>query len=129
MWEAYDMQNEDFLWAGIPFLSGISGQQQAPCGALSAAAVALGLRHRCPIEDKQKAKQARNKIRRSSGQLVQDFTRKFGGITCGGLLGIDFAKPGEYKRFREDGIWKDKCEHYVRFIIEKLYAFEADSPD
>ena len=122
------MQNEDFLWAGIPFLSGISGQQQAPCGAVSAAAVAIGLRHRCPIEDKQNAKRARNLIRRSAGLLVEEFTRQFGGITCGDLLGIDFSKPGEYKRFREAGIWKDKCEHYVRFIIEKLYAFEALPP-
>jgi hypothetical protein len=128
MWEAYDMQNEDFLWAGIPFLSGISGQQQAPCGAVSAAAVALGLRHRCPIEDKREAKQARNRIRGSAGRLVEDFNRKFGDITCGGLLGIDFSKPGEYKRFREDGIWKDKCENYVRFIIETLYAFEENPP-
>jgi hypothetical protein len=128
MWESFDMQNEDFLWAGIPFLSGISGQQQAPCGAISAAAVSLGLRHRCAVADKQNAKQARNRIRSSAGQLVEDFTRKFGDITCGGLLGIDFSKPGEYQRFREQGIWKDKCEHYVRFIIERLYAFEDNPP-
>ena len=25
MWEAYDLGNEDFLWAGIPFLGGIGG--------------------------------------------------------------------------------------------------------
>jgi hypothetical protein len=125
MWEAYGMQNEDFLWAGIPFLSGISGQQKAPCGALSAAAVFLGLRHRAPLSDKERAKTARNTIRYQAAKLVADFERQFGDITCGGLLHIDFSKEGEYKRFRKEGIWKDKCENYVTYIIDKLYGFET----
>ena len=127
MWQAYGMQNEDFLWAGIPFLSGISGQQHAPCGAVSAAAVALGLRHRAPLSDKRAAKQAREAIRRSSSHMVQAFARNFGDITCRGLLNLDFSKEGEYKRFRESGIWKEKCERYVQYVIEQLYDLEAQT--
>jgi hypothetical protein len=127
MWQAYGMQNEDFLWAGIPFLSGISGQQQAPCGAVSAGAVALGLRHRCALNDKRAAKQAREAIRRSTSHMVQAFARSFGDITCHGLLNIDFSKEGEYKRFRESGIWKEKCERYVQYVIEQLYALEEQA--
>lgn len=118
------MENEEFLWAGIPFLSGISGQQQAPCGAVSAAAVSLGLRHRCPLSDKPGAKQARTLIRNNSGQFVKEFSEKFGDITCRNLLDIDFSQEGEYKRFRSSGIWKEKCEKYVQYAIERLYAFE-----
>lgn len=125
MWEAYGMENEDFLWAGIPFMSGISGRQKAPCGAVSAAAVILGLRHRTPLADKERAKAARNTIRDQAAQLVGDFERQFGDITCGGLLNIDFTKAGEYRRFRKEGIWKDKCENYVTYVIERLYAFEV----
>jgi C_GCAxxG_C_C family probable redox protein len=130
MWQAYGMENEDFLWAGIPFMSGISGQQQAPCGAVSAAAVALGLRHRCALTDKRAAKQAREAVRRAASHMVQAFTQTFGDITCRGLLSIDFSKAGEYKRFRESGIWKEKCERYVQYVIEQLYALEAgaDTP-
>jgi hypothetical protein len=124
MWDAYGMQNEDFLWAGIPFLSGISGHQQAPCGAVSAAAVSLGLRHRHPLADKPGAKQARTRIRNHAAQFIRDFTVQFGDIACGNLLGIDFSKEGEYKRFRSSGIWKDKCENYVQYTIERLYALE-----
>jgi hypothetical protein len=127
MWQAYGMQNEDFLWAGIPFLSGISGQQQAPCGAVSAGAVALGLRHRCSLDDKRAAKQAREAIRRSSSHMVQAFAHRFGDITCHGLLDIDFSKEGEYKRFRESGVWKEKCERYVQYVIEQLYALEEQT--
>lgn len=125
MWESYGMDNEDYLWAGIPFLSGISGQQKAPCGALSAAAVALGLRHRKPLANKPAAKQARNTIRGLAGRLAVEFEKEFGAIACGELLGIDFSQDGEYKRFRQSEIWKDKCQRYVTFIIDRLYAFEA----
>jgi len=126
MWETYGLGNEDFLWAGISFMGGIGGEQQAPCGAVSASAVSLGLRHRCSLADKEKVKQARNTVRRYSGKLVRDFTRQFGDITCRGLLGIDFSKPGEYQKFLESGVGKDTCEKYVQYVIEKLYQFEDE---
>ena len=68
MWEAYDLENEDFLWTGIPFLGGIGGFQNAPCGVVSAAAVCLGLRHRCPLADKERAHQARQAVRAFFGE-------------------------------------------------------------
>ncbi|OGP50606.1 MAG: hypothetical protein A2Y79_06850 [Deltaproteobacteria bacterium RBG_13_43_22] len=120
------MGNEDFLWAGIPFNGGISGQQLAPCGAVSASAVFLGLRHRCSLADKEQAKQARNTIRLQAGKLVGDFTKQFGDITCRSLLGLDFNIPGEYQRFRESGRSKDTCEKYVLYVIEKLFTFEQE---
>ena len=126
MWEAYDLGNEDFLWAGVPFMGGISGEQQAPCGAVSASAISLGLRHRCSLADKEKAEQARNTIRHYSGKLVRNFSKQFGDITCRGLLGLDFSKPGEYQKFRESGVPKEKCEKYVQYVIEKLYEFEHE---
>ncbi len=126
MWEAYGLDNEDFLWAGIPFMAGISGEQQAPCGAISASAVSLGLRHRCSLADKEKVKHARNTVRHHAGKLVSDFSKQFGDITCRGLLGLDFSKPGEYQKFLESGVWKDTCEKYVQYVIEKLYEFEDE---
>jgi C_GCAxxG_C_C family probable redox protein len=126
MWEAYDLGNEDFLWAGIPFMAGISGEQQAPCGAVSASVISIGLRHRCSFADKEKVKQARNAVRHYASKLVRDFTKQFGDITCRGLLGLDFSKPGEYQKFLESGVWKEKCEKYVQYTIEKLYEFEDE---
>jgi hypothetical protein len=58
--------------------------------------------------------------------LVRDFTKQFGNITCRGLLRLDFSKPGEYQKFVESGVWKDTCEKYGRYVIEKLYEFEDD---
>jgi glutaredoxin 3 len=124
MWEAYELGNEDLLWSCIAFNGGIGGQQQAPCGAVSSGAVCLGLRHRCSPEDKQKAKQARLDARQDAGELVRSFAEKFGTISCLDLTGIDFSKPGAYQEFQESGIWKERCDNYVQFVIEKLYELD-----
>jgi len=84
----------------------------------------LGLRNKCPLEDKQKAKQARVAAREGASELVRSFQQKFGAITCIDLVGIDFSKPGGYQEFQASGIWRDRCDQYVQFVIEKLYELE-----
>jgi len=125
MWETYGLANEDLLWSGIAFTGGIGGQQKAPCGALSAAAICLGLRHGNYATDKQKTKQARLDARQRASELIKSFTQKFGSIICLDLVGIDFSEPGGYQRFQESGIWKEKCDHCVQFVIEKLYELDT----
>jgi len=124
MWETYKLDNEDLLWSGIAFNGGIGGQQQAPCGAVSASAVYLGLRHRCPLTEQQQAAQARLAARRDASELVKSFIEKFGTIICRDLIGFDFSKPEEYRQFRESGAWREKCDKYVQFAIEKLYELD-----
>ena len=129
MWEAYGLENEDILWTCTAFAAGIAGHQSAPCGAVSASTVCLGLRHRCPLTDRRRAKQARFDAREDAGQLVRSFTERFGTIACRDLLGLDFSKPGAYHTFLESGIWKDKCSKYVQFVIEKLYELDEKRSD
>ena len=124
MWEAYEFGNEDMLWSCIAFNGGIAGQQEAPCGAISASAVCLGLIHRCSLADKQKAKQSRFDARQGATKLVKDFTEKFGSIICRDLIGLDFSKPEEYRQFQESNMSKEKCDRYVQFVIEKLYEID-----
>lgn len=125
MWEAYDMKDESYLWSCIPFMGGISGQNKATCGAVSAAAVVIGLRHRTSLSDKKNAKIAREKARVLSSQVVKNFIQKFGDVTCQELLGIDFTKPGAYRNFRKANTAEQKCYQYVNFLIEALYALET----
>jgi len=125
MWESYGLANEDLLWSGIAFTGGIGGQQQAPCGAVSAAAICLGLRHANYATDKQKVKQARLGARQHAGELLKSFNDRFGSIVCRDLVGIDFSEPGGYQRFQESGIWKEKCDNCVQFVIEKLYELDT----
>ena len=122
------MENEDFLWAAVPFMGGIAGQQAAPCGAVSAATVFLGLKHRCSIADEERAKDAREKSRSEASEFIRRFTGEFGDITCGNLLGIDLSIPSEAKRFRESGISKEKCDRFVPYTIDLLYEFGRRKP-
>ena len=124
MWDTYELGNEDMLWSGIAFNGGIGGQQQAPCGAISASAVCLGLHHCCPLSEQDMAKQARLNARKDASEVVRSFEEKFGTIICRDLLGLDFSKPGAYRQFLESGIWKEKCDKYIQFIIEKLYELD-----
>ncbi|MBM3154857.1 MAG: hypothetical protein FJ008_05925 [Chloroflexi bacterium] len=125
MWEAFDLGNEDMLWSCIAFTGGIAGQQQAPCGAVSAGAVCAGLLNRRPPEDKQAAKQARLDAREDAANMVKGFKEKFGSIVCRDLIPYDFSTPDGYRQFQESGIWKEKCDKYVQFAIEKLYESES----
>jgi len=127
MWEAYELKDENFLWACIPFMGGISGENKATCGALSGAAVSLGLRHRCSLNNKKEAKAARNKARSCAAKIVREFTEKFGHVTCRELLGIDFSVPGAYQKFLRSGMAENKCYQFVYFIVQKLYALESEA--
>jgi C_GCAxxG_C_C family probable redox protein len=122
MWEAYGLKNEDFLWAGTAFRGGIAGQQQATCGAVAAAALALGLRHRCSLADKEKAEQARKATNDDAAELVKSFIQRFGAVTCIGLTGVDFSDEKATKRAIDSGLLK--CDQQVQFVIEKLYELE-----
>ena len=121
MWEAEELGPEDVLWASTAFNGGIAGQQKAPCGAVSATAVCLGLRHRCPIGDKERAKEAREVARGDTRLFVSRFMDEFGSIVCGELLGIDFASPDGYRKYIDEKMWRDKCDNYVKFAIRQIY--------
>ena len=124
MWEAYDLENEDLLWSCINFNGGIGGEGQAPCGAVSASAVCLGLSYRCPQSEKQKAKQARFDARKDAGEVVKSFTEKFGTIICQDLLGVDLSTPEAQRWFQESSLYKEKCDKYVQFVLKKLYELD-----
>ena len=124
MWEASELGAEDLLWAGTNFHGGIAGQQQAPCGVVTAGAVYLGLRHRCSLANEEKAEQARVIAREQAVELVKSFTDKFGSIICHDLLGFDFSDTEAAREFREKGIRKEKCDNYVKFAVEKLYELD-----
>jgi len=109
------------LWSCIAFTGGIAGEQEAPCGALSAGVVCAGMLFRQPLEQKQAAKQARLDARSAAFTMAQGFKERFGTISCRQLVGYDFSAPEGYRQFLESGVWQEKCDKYVQFVLEKLY--------
>lgn len=124
MWEAYDVKDEKCLWAGVGFTGGIARNQAAPCGAISAAVMALGFHLSCDLKLKEDAKQRRLDVRDDADAVVKGMMSEFGAISCRELVGMDFTIPGEYQRFSQSGVWKEKCNRFVEFIIRKLYELD-----
>ena len=121
MWETANLENEDLLWASTAFLGGIAQQNYATCGAISSAAIFLGLSHCTPLSEKEKAKQERTATREEASELVKSFINKFGTIICHDLLALDLSKPEGRHKFQQTEVWKDKCNVYAEYVIEKLY--------
>jgi C_GCAxxG_C_C family probable redox protein len=124
MWEAYGMKNEDLLWASTALWGGIAGHQTATCGAISSAAVCLGLRHRLSSADKEEVVKERQAVYKEVGELVGDFIEKYGAVACMELVGVDFSDEAARKQAFESGILERKCHQFIQFIIEKLYELE-----
>ena len=125
MWEAYDMKNEDFLWAAAAFQGGIGGRQIGPCGAVSAGVICLGLKNRCSLAYVEKARQAQDAAYEDAAELVKSFVAEFGAFTCRDLLGFDFSDEVARKNARESGLYEEKCEKQIPFVVKKLYELDA----
>jgi len=125
MAEAYGFDNPDFLWAAMAFRGGLAGIQAGPCGAISATAVCLGLRHRCPPGDGVRAEQEDAAMERETQELVNSFREKFGAISCRELTGVDLSLPGALEAARGSDLFTRICPGYVKYAVAKLYEIEA----
>lgn len=123
------MKDESILWAGIPFIGGISGHQDAPCGAVSASTIFLGLKYRCPSDKKEKAKKGREKARTEANEFVRDFKNQFNSISCRELVGYDFSDKEAAERVKAAGTGMANCPKYIRFALEKIYELDNTSRD
>jgi len=40
------------------------------------------------------------------------------------MIRFDTSDPVEYEKFRQSGIWRQKCNKAIEFAIDRLYDFE-----
>jgi C_GCAxxG_C_C family probable redox protein len=87
------------------------------CGALSGAALSLGIRdsHLAGYGSDGMA-QNTDKLQ----QLVSDFEKEFGAVSCSLLTGHDIRTREGYRRFKEDKA-SDRCPLYVGWVCDHLY--------
>jgi C_GCAxxG_C_C family probable redox protein len=125
MWEARETENDDMLWAGTSFFSGISRHREGPCGAVSAMAIVLGMMHRCDPGDEDAAGEAREAARARTAELVQEFKDTHGTIICRELLDITSLSDEEIERFFAEKRQGTRCIGFVQHVVEKLYELEG----
>ncbi|MHA2038092.1 MAG: C-GCAxxG-C-C family protein [Promethearchaeota archaeon] len=55
-----------------------------------------------------------------AARYCSEFENQFGTVVCSGLCGYDFSVPGEYMKYRENGIWGKTCYKFVVWGVDKI---------
>ena len=109
------LSEEQCLKTACGFGAGI-GRQQLTCGAVTGAAMALGLRYGKGINDNEEKKtETYARVRK----LFSEFCKKNGSVSCRELLqGFDMNNPEEHQRIVEMRLFEVLCEKYVTDAVE-----------
>jgi C_GCAxxG_C_C family probable redox protein len=98
------------LNGGVAYSGGI-------CGAISGAAMAVGLLAERRVADHRAAKRSARLV---TALLMRDFEREHGAVDCRELIGMDLRTEAQHQAFIESGIWRDRCLRQVEFAVERL---------
>jgi C_GCAxxG_C_C family probable redox protein len=88
-----------------------------PCGAISGAALAVGLLAGRRIADHREAKSVAREL---IAGLMDDFREAYGTVDCRDLIGIDLRAPGAHDAFIRSLAWRDRCMPQIEFAITRF---------
>lgn len=87
------------------------------CGAISGAALAVGMLAGRRVEDHREAKRAARLV---IAGLMDDFRETHGELDCRALIGLDLRAPGSHEAFIASGIWQTRCMRQIEFAVRRL---------
>jgi C_GCAxxG_C_C family probable redox protein len=88
-----------------------------PCGAVTGAALAVGLLAGERIDDHGGAKRVAREI---VADLVEAFRLEHGALDCRALIGYDLRAPGGHDAFLASDVWRDACMRQIEFVVRRL---------
>ena len=88
-----------------------------PCGAITGAALAVGLLAGRRIADHREAKRVAREL---IAGMMDDFREAYGSADCRDLIGIDLRAPGAHETFLRSLAWRDRCMPQIEFAITRL---------
>lgn len=95
-------------------LNGGVAYSGGPCGAITGAALALGLLAGRRIEDHRTAKRVARVL---TMRLMDGFLVEHGAVDCRALIGIDLRAPGAHDAYLRSGAWQGACMSQVETAI------------
>jgi len=104
------------------FSSGVARHGEI-CGALTGAAIALGLKYG---RDEPKDVAARDALYARMDQLMRAFEREFGAVRCIELTGCDMTTAEGLARSRELDLHYQVCPRFVAFAARAAAAALAE---
>jgi len=104
-------------------LNGGLAYSGGPCGAVTGAALAVGLLAEQRIADHKRAKTIARELVHGA---MEAFQAEHGAIDCRELIGYDLRAPGQHQAFIDSGLWRQACAGQIRTIVAHL-AVLADT--
>jgi C_GCAxxG_C_C family probable redox protein len=98
-------------------LNGGVAYSGGPCGALTGAALAVGILAGRRIQDHRVAKRMAREI--VAGVLAA-FVAEHGSSDCRDLIGYDLRAEGSHDRFIASGVWRTVCMRQIEFVVGRL---------
>lgn len=114
--DAYHLSDSADSSAAMALNGGVA-YSGGPCGAISGAAMAIGLLATQRISDHGEAKRA---ARRITARLLDGFSEEFGSTDCRDLIGMDLRTDDGHRAFIESGIWRDRCMRQIEYAVGRL---------
>ncbi len=89
------------------------------CGAITGAALAVGMLAERRIDDHRAAKSV---ARRLVAGLLDEFVARHGTVDCRDLIGYDLRAPGAHDAFIAGGTWRERCMGQIEFAVTRMAA-------
>ena len=87
------------------------------CGAVTGAALAIGILAERRIEDHGQAKRAAREL---TARLMDEFLAAHGALDCRDLIGYDLRAPGAHDAFIAGGTWREGCMRQIEFVVRTM---------
>ena len=117
----YDLDDPSDPAAAAAFNGGFA-YSGGLCGAMTGAALAVGMLAERRMADHASAKRVAREL---VAATLDDFRREHGAVDCRDLIGYDLRAPGGHEAFLASGTWRDGCMGQIEWVVARL-ALLAD---
>jgi len=115
----WDLPLKGYSWATAGYMGSISSGQTT-CGLLIGSSIAIGLHCGQSKEGiPEEYEQERNKAIHAVCELYSDFLKEFSSTDCKTLSHCDFSNPEELNRYIQNKGWKNTCDIFLKFVMDK----------
>ncbi|MFX0151121.1 MAG: C-GCAxxG-C-C family protein [Candidatus Hodarchaeota archaeon] len=124
--ELWDLSIETNSWATAGYLGAI-GSGSTTCGLLIGSSIGIGLRCGQGIQGiPEQNENAREKAIQAVNELYNEFLGKFGSTDCKTLNNVDFRKGEEITEWMIQKGWKQTCDIFLNFTMNKCLSMVDD---
>ena len=114
--QAFGLEDPTDSSAAMALNGGIA-YSGGPCGAISGAALAIGMLAERRIDDHARAKVV---ARETIAAVIEAFAAEHGAVDCRTLVGVNLRAPGGHEAFLASGAWREGCMRQIGFVVARL---------